>query len=119
MSCLAVPLTCKHCGKTDIRRKEMNRHEMVDCEEILAECEFKAIGCNHTKVTTVSIVKIVFPVTQLYTTCFKRDKIGKKISWVSYSLVEFFRKFCNNYRLLVLTLVQVIIENSARRLARK
>ena len=28
----------------------MEQHETVDCEEILAVCEFKDIGCGHTEV---------------------------------------------------------------------
>lgn len=35
----------------------MKKHEMVECEEILAECEFKAIGCVHDKVIVDSNIK--------------------------------------------------------------
>ena len=34
----------------DIPRKDMAKHEQVECQEIVIECEFKAVGCDHAKV---------------------------------------------------------------------
>ena len=50
----------------DIPRKDMAKHEQVECQEIVIECEFKAVGCDHAK------VKIQFVCT------FKNFRFQKK-----------------------------------------
>ena len=40
----------------------MEQHKTDECEEILVECEFKVIGCNHAKVGDYNI----FPRTIKY-----------------------------------------------------
>ena len=57
-----MPLTCEHCGRTGLPRREMEQHETDECEEIPVECEFKVIGCNHAKVRVYN----VFPRTIKY-----------------------------------------------------
>ena len=57
-----MPLTCEHCGRTGLVRREMEQHKTDECEEILVECEFKVIGCNHAKVGDYNI----FPRTIKY-----------------------------------------------------
>ena len=33
----------------------MEQHKTDECEEILVECEFKVIGCNHAKVRVYNV----------------------------------------------------------------
>jgi hypothetical protein len=42
-------VTCKYCKK-DVLRKDIERHERRDCDEVPATCEYKDVGCNHDKV---------------------------------------------------------------------
>jgi hypothetical protein len=34
----------------DVLRKDIERHERCDCDEVPVTCEFQAVGCNHDKV---------------------------------------------------------------------
>ena len=42
-------MTCRYCKK-DVLRKDIEKHERHDCDEVPATCEFQAVGCNHDKV---------------------------------------------------------------------
>jgi hypothetical protein len=47
-------MTCKYCME-DVLRKDIERHEERDCDEVPATCEFQAVGCNHDKVVICSL----------------------------------------------------------------
>ncbi|XP_046855227.1 TNF receptor-associated factor 3-like [Xenia sp. Carnegie-2017] len=46
--CENYPVACKYC-KEKIPRKDIEHHESTTCDEVLAECEFQAIGCSYDK----------------------------------------------------------------------
>jgi hypothetical protein len=47
-------VTCRYC-KEAVLRKDIEKHERRDCNEVPATCEFQAVGCNHDKVIIRSV----------------------------------------------------------------